>query len=155
MKFAYYKTDFDPDKTFIEIGYEKDFIKSIKLLDGISHKDEKSKISDKCFKELEEYFKGKRKKFTVKFKAHGTEFQEKCWKELLKIPYGQTKTYGQIAEEIKNPKAARAVGNANNKNPLWIIIPCHRVLGKNGSLTGYAGGLKIKEKLLKLEKENL
>ena len=81
----------------------------------------------------------------------GTPFQMKVWEELRKIPYGETLSYGQIAENVGNPKAARAVGMANNKNPIMIIVPCHRVIGKNGKLVGYAGGVDIKEKLLKIE----
>lgn len=81
----------------------------------------------------------------------GTEFQKKVWNELRNIPYGQTKTYKDIALAIKNEKACRAIGNANNKNPLPIIIPCHRVIGSNGKLVGYSGGLDIKEKLLNIE----
>lgn len=85
----------------------------------------------------------------------GTEFQKKVWKELLNIPYGETRSYKDIAIAIGNGKACRAVGNANNKNPIAIIVPCHRVVGSNGSMTGYAGGLDIKEKLLKIEKYNI
>ncbi|MCC8169988.1 MAG: methylated-DNA--[protein]-cysteine S-methyltransferase, partial [Oscillospiraceae bacterium] len=83
---------------------------------------------------------------------HGTDFQRRVWSELLKIPYGETRSYGQIAASIGNPKASRAVGSANNKNPIAIVIPCHRVIGANGSLTGYAGGLDIKSFLLETEK---
>ena len=101
--------------------------------------------------ELEEYFSGKRKKFTVLVSLHGTEFQKHVWESLMRIPYGETRCYGEIAAEIGNPKASRAVGMANNRNPVMIIVPCHRVIGKNGSLVGYAGGLKVKEYLLNLE----
>ena len=102
-------------------------------------------------KELREYFEGTRKVFTVPLSLKGTPFQMKVWEELRKIPYGETLSYGQIAENVGNPKAARAVGMANNKNPIMIIVPCHRVIGKNGKLVGYAGGVDIKEKLLKIE----
>ena len=84
----------------------------------------------------------------------GTEFQKSVWAALVRIPYGQTRTYGQIAADIGRPKAARAVGMACNQNPVWIAIPCHRVLGRNGALTGYAGGLDLKQKLLELEHRN-
>ena len=84
----------------------------------------------------------------------GTEFQQKVWKALQEIPYGETRTYGEIAAAIGNPKAARAVGMANNKNPIGIIIPCHRVVGANGKLVGYAGGMEKKEFLLELERNN-
>lgn len=111
--------------------------------------------NDDFFKEtigqLEEYLQGKRKKFTIKLNPKGTGFQQKVWHELQKIPYGKTVSYGDIATRINNPKAVRAVGGANNKNPIPIIIPCHRVVGKNGSLVGYAGGLEIKKRLLEVE----
>lgn len=102
--------------------------------------------------QLKEYFEGRRKDFDLPLAARGTEFQMRVWKELQKIPYGETRTYGEIAEAIGRPKAARAIGGANNRNPLSIIVPCHRVVGKNGDLVGYASGLDLKEKLLKLEK---
>ena len=97
----------------------------------------------------------KRKIFDIPIKLDGTEFQVKVWTELLKLPYGKTCSYLDIAKKIGNPNAARAVGMANNKNKIQIIIPCHRVIGSNKKLIGYAGGIKIKEKLLKLEKDNL
>ncbi len=105
-------------------------------------------------RELKEYFEGQRKAFTVPLQPRGTPFQQKCWAALLQIPYGETRTYGQQAAMIGNPKACRAVGMGNNRNPLPIFIPCHRVVGANGSLTGYAGGLNIKEKLLQIERMN-
>lgn len=105
--------------------------------------------------QLEEYFSGKRKSFDLPFEFKGTEFQKSVWNELLKIPYGETCSYGEIAKRIGNPKASRAIGMANNRNPISIIIPCHRVIGASGKLVGYGGGLDIKEILLNLEKENL
>ena len=95
---------------------------------------------------------GHRKSFDIPIKFVGTPFQISVWKALQSIPYGQTASYKDIANLIENPRAYRAVGMANNKNPLAIIVPCHRVVGADGSLTGYAGGIKIKEKLLELEK---
>ncbi len=106
-------------------------------------------------KQLDEYFAGKRKNFDIPIELNGTDFQIKVWKELLKIPYGETCTYLDIAKRVGNPNASRAVGMANNKNKIMIIVPCHRVIGSNKKLVGYAGGLDIKEKLLKLEKENV
>jgi len=103
-------------------------------------------------KQLDEYFTGKRKKFDIPLNLKGTEFQVKVWEALKTIPYGETRSYGELAARIGNPKACRAVGMANNHNPVSIIIPCHRVIGCKGSLTGYAGGLKIKQQLLELEK---
>lgn len=105
-----------------------------------------------CKKQLLQYFSGKRKTFDLKLKPKGTEFQLKVWNELLKIPYGETVSYSDIAKNIGKPKASRAVGNAVNKNPIFIIIPCHRVIGKSGSLVGFAYGLDKKEYLLNLEK---
>jgi methylated-DNA-[protein]-cysteine S-methyltransferase len=102
--------------------------------------------------QLNEYLEGKRNSFDLPLNPKGTEFQKKVWAALCDIPYGETRSYKQIAECVGNPKACRAVGMANNKNPIMIFIPCHRVVGSNGSLTGYAGGLDMKEKLLLLEK---
>ena len=105
--------------------------------------------------QLDEYFAGKRKKFDIPIKFNGTDFQVKVWEELLKIPYGETCSYLDIAKRIGNPKASRAVGMANNKNKIIIIVPCHRVIGSNKKLVGYACGLDVKEKLLELEKGNV
>jgi len=107
-----------------------------------------SKCLQECILQLQEYFKGKRTRFTVKLNLKGTEFQQKVWKELLKIPFGKTRSYLEQAKCLGNVKAIRAVANANGKNPIWILIPCHRVIGSNGSLTGYAGGLWRKKWLL-------
>ena len=107
-----------------------------------------------AYRQLMEYFDGERKEFHLPLKPEGTEFQKKVWAALREIPYGETRSYGQIAARIGDPKASRAVGMANNKNPLAIVVPCHRVVGANGSLTGYAGGLDVKEYLLKLESEH-
>ncbi|MCL1791069.1 MAG: methylated-DNA--[protein]-cysteine S-methyltransferase [Peptococcaceae bacterium] len=101
-----------------------------------------------------EYLDGRRRDFALRLRLFGTEFQQKVWRELLKIPYGVTISYGDIAYAVGNRKGARAVGMANNRNPVSLIVPCHRVIGKNGKLVGYGGGLDIKEKLLSLEKMN-
>lgn len=113
---------------------------------------EETDLIKECFKQLKEYFEGNRVKFDLPLDARGTEFQKKVWNELLRIPYGETKSYKDIAVAIGNEKACRAIGMANNKNPIPIIIPCHRVIGSNGKLVGYAGGLNVKEKLLNIEK---
>ena len=110
-----------------------------------------SPLINQCKFQLEEYFSGKRKTFDIPLAPKGTEFQRKVWKALTLIPYGSTCSYKDIAEGIGCNKGYRAVGMANNKNPIMIIIPCHRVIGANGKLTGYAGGLDLKEELLKLE----
>lgn len=104
--------------------------------------------------QLHEYFLGQRQEFTVPLNPMGTSFQLSVWEELRKIPYGVTCSYGEIAERIGNPKAQRAIGMANHHNPIGVIVPCHRVIGKNGALTGYAGGIHLKERLLSLEKQN-
>lgn len=105
-------------------------------------------------KELELYLEGKLKTFSLPIYFKGTEFQERVWKELLNIPYGETTTYKELAKKVNCEKGPRAVGGALNKNPLAIIVPCHRVIGSNGKLVGFAGGLDLKEKLLLLEKSN-
>jgi methylated-DNA-[protein]-cysteine S-methyltransferase len=101
--------------------------------------------------ELESYFRGDLREFTCPLDLCGTEFQKRCWEALRKIPYGKVCSYGDIAREVGSPKAFRAVGQANHNNPVPIIVPCHRVIGSNGKLTGFGGGLDIKEKLLELE----
>ena len=102
-------------------------------------------------RELQEYFAGQRRQFDLPLAPQGTPFQQSVWQALRQIPYGQTASYKQIAQAIGHPTACRAVGGANNKNPLPIFIPCHRVIGAGGSLTGYAGGLDLKQGLLALE----
>lgn len=104
-----------------------------------------------AIKQLEEYFIGVRKEFELPLATEGTEFQKRIWAVLTTIPYGRTKSYGEVAALAGEPKASRAVGMANNKNPIAIIVPCHRVIGANGSLIGYAGGIKIKQWLLNHE----
>ena len=101
-----------------------------------------------CVAQLDEYFKGSRQQFQIKLNPEGTEFQKRVWNELLKIPYGKTISYLEVTKKLGDAKAIRAVANANGKNPVWIIIPCHRVIGSDGSLTGYAGGLHRKKWLL-------
>lgn len=113
-----------------------------------------NQLTRDCKKELAEYFQGKRKTFTVPLAPKGTVFQQKVWKAVREIPYGCTQTYGEIAEKAGSPKAYRAVGMANHQNPILILTPCHRVIGSNGSLTGYAAGIDNKRYLLELEKKN-
>jgi methylated-DNA-[protein]-cysteine S-methyltransferase len=107
---------------------------------------------DETVRQLRAYFAGDLKTFEISLAPQGTAFQLKVWKFLCDIPYGETISYGELARRIANPKASRAVGLANGSNPIPIIIPCHRVIGSNGKLTGYGGGLPIKEKLLALER---
>ena len=112
-------------------------------------------IIEKLFKQLDEYFDKKRTEFDIDVVLKGTEFQLAVWNGLLTIPYGETITYSELAKRIGNPKAVRAVGGALNKNPIPIIYPCQRVIGKNGSLTGFGGGLDLKTRLLKIEDKGL
>ena len=106
-------------------------------------------------RQLGAYFAGELQDFDLKLTPQGTPFQQEVWAELCKIPYGETISYGELARRVGNPNASRAVGLANGSNPIPIIIPCHRVIGSNGKLTGYGGGLPIKEKLLALERRQL
>ena len=138
----------------IAIGESDNYITNIFFNTDLIPKDVKiveSEIIKECYNQLELYFSGKLKVFSVNIKPKGTEFMQKVWKELCNIPYGKTVSYKYIAEQIGNVKAVRAVGAANGKNPIPIIIPCHRVIGNNNKLVGYRGGLEIKEKLLKFE----
>lgn len=110
-------------------------------------------LLERAASQLEEYFRGARRTFDIPLCLEGTGFQTKVWKALQNIPYGKTLSYGAVAQSIGNPKASRAVGMANNRNPISIIVPCHRVIGAGGALTGYGGGLPIKEFLLDLEQK--
>lgn len=114
-----------------------------------------SPLLDAAEAQLREYFAGERRTFDLPLAPHGTAFQQRVWAALRAIPYGETRTYGELAAAIDSPNASRAVGMANHRNPIPIIIPCHRVIGANGTLTGYAGGLEVKRKLLALEGINI
>ena len=118
--------------------------------DGKTEKAETELLS-RAERELEDYFEGQRREFTLPLAPSGTEFQRRVWDALLTVPYGETRSYGEIASLIGSPKASRAVGAANHRNPISIFIPCHRVIGADGSLTGYGGGLDVKSSLLALE----
>ena len=119
-----------------------------------SHDDEKDILKEAYIK-IDKYLKGDIKKFTLPLVLEGTPFMKEVWEVLQEIPYGETLTYKEVAEKVGRPKAARAVGMACNKNPIPILIPCHRVIGSSGKLTGYRGGMGIKRKLLNLESKNL
>ena len=118
-----------------------------------SAKDRSSAIAQQAAEELEAYLNGELKHWSVPLDLNGsgTNFQQEVWQELLNIPYGETRSYSEIACKIGKPNAVRAIGQANHRNPLPIVIPCHRVIGQNGSMTGYGGGIPLKEKLLELE----
>lgn len=109
------------------------------------------KKTEEVDNQLQEYFQKKRTTFDLRLAAKGSPFQKEVWKLLMEIPYGETRSYGQLANQLGNPGASRAVGRANATNPIAIIVPCHRVIGSNGTLTGYAGGLGMKEALLRFE----
>ena len=113
----------------------------------------KTPLMEKAERQLLEYFRGERKSFDLPLAPEGTVFQKKVWQALKEIPYGQTRSYGEIARQVGCPKGFRAVGMANHRNPLPILIPCHRVVGSKGALTGYAGGVELKGQLLELEKK--
>ena len=149
MNFAIYPTLLGN----LQISYEQDAVTSIDLTDLPEETGEKTELTNIVYEQLTEYFDGKRTTFNFPYVLKGTDFQKKVWKALCDIPYGETRSYKDIAVAINQPTASRAVGNANNKNPLMIVVPCHRVIGANGSLTGYAGGLHIKEALLTIEKK--
>lgn len=136
---------------FLKIGYEGDAVTCLKSVPPDDPKGQKTPLTDRVYGEIMEYLDGKRRHFDFPIELHGTDFQKKVWNQLQKIPYGETRTYKEVAEAIGNPKASRAVGMANNKNPIFIVVPCHRVVGSDGKLTGYAGGLDMKAALLELE----
>ena len=148
IKFAFYESDFG----LFKIGTEENKICYIKIAEKIDCENEPCELTDEAFGEIEEYIFGNRKAFDLPLKMKGTPFQIKVWQELCRIPYGKTVSYKEIAERIGNPKAARAVGMANHNNPLWIVVPCHRVVSADGKLNGYAGGTDVKKKLLQTER---
>jgi methylated-DNA-[protein]-cysteine S-methyltransferase len=147
---AYYRSEIG----LIEISGTEDGILSLGFVEEESV--DNSGISpclEKCIEQLDEYFRGKRKEFSVNLLSEGTDFQKKVWNELRKIPFGETVSYKDIATSIGNKKATRAVGGAIGKNKIGIIIPCHRVIGSDGNLTGYGGGIWRKKWLLKHERD--
>lgn len=151
MKYAFYETPFG----LIKIGYEEGKLTCVTRINKIDEENEPSDITERAYAQLTEYFEGTRKEFDLPLKLVGTEFQISVWNALLDIPYGETRSYKDIAIAIGNPKACRAVGMANHNNPLWIVVPCHRVIGTNKKLVGYAGGVDMKERLLAMESENI
>lgn len=143
---------YNSGKYLYEIIEENGYIVKIGVVDSIYEGVSSSLVVDECIKELDEYFNKKRKVFNVPIKLNGTLFQMKVFEVLKSIPYGHTLSYKDIAILIGNPKASRAVGNACNKNPIMIVVPCHRVIGKNDKLVGFAYGTNLKEELLELER---
>ena len=136
----------------IRIGVTGDHVTSLVRVDKAGE-DDPTPLSERAFAELSEYFAGKRKNFDLPIACEGTEFQKKVWKALLDIPYGETRSYREIARAVESPKSYRAVGGANHLNKICILIPCHRVVNADGSLGGYGGGLDMKEILLDLERK--
>lgn len=151
LKNKYYKSPIG----IINVLYAEEGVYKITLVKSIPKdyfEERKNDLGDKVISELKEYFNGQRKIFDFPLVIIGTDFQRTVWKELRKINYGEIKTYSDIAKNIGKSNACRAVGNANNKNPFMIVIPCHRVIGKNKNSGGYAFGVDIRDKLLELEK---
>lgn len=140
----------------LELAEQDGALMSVRLVrEVMPEKDDAVPLLGQAADQLREYFAGQRKTFDLPLAPQGTAFQKAVWKALLEIPYGQTCTYGDIARRIGNPRAARAVGMANHYNPLMIVVPCHRVVGSGGALTGYACGLDVKKFLLELEKAHV
>ena len=139
------------DKGLAAILWENDDPKRVRLDHGLE--DKKHKVLVEAERQLLEYFAGTRDAFSLPLDFSGTPFQKKVWAALCRIPFGETRSYADIAKEVGSPKAVRAVGSANGKNPISIVAPCHRVIGKNGKLTGFAGGLEVKGFLLGLEQK--
>ncbi|GAB2981733.1 methylated-DNA--[protein]-cysteine S-methyltransferase [Mucilaginibacter puniceus] len=153
MSIIYYRTPVGIAK----ISSEDDFITAITITDNDEAiiKEPASVVQKMAVDQLDEYFSGKRKKFDLPIKQSGTDFQQQVWQQLLNIEYGTTITYAQLSNQMKSPLAIRAIAAANGKNNLWIVVPCHRVIGSDGSLTGYAGGLWRKQWLLEHEATTL
>lgn len=126
-------------------------LQAVPMAPSLNSQEPAIKILAQAVRELSEYFKGERKDFNLPLDIKGTPFQKNVWSELQKIPYGKTVSYKDIAKKVSSEKAVRAVGTANGRNPLSIVVPCHRVIASNGTLSGYAGGMNIKAKLLQLE----
>lgn len=150
-----FKTHYKSPIGTVEIEGTQDSILNLNFVDQAhSDDDDLPSCIKECAKQIDEYFQGNRKTFSLNLIMQGTDFQKSVWRQLMKIPYGTTASYGEVAVAIGNPTACRAVGSANGKNPISIIVPCHRVIGSDGTLTGYGGGLWRKEWLLKHEKDN-
>jgi methylated-DNA-[protein]-cysteine S-methyltransferase len=139
------------DEGLVAILWEKDSPRRVRLSDLVAN--EQHPVLVETERQLGEYFAGKRKTFSISLDIRGTRFQKDVWQALLAIPFGETRSYGQLAKQLGNPRATRAVGAANGRNPLSIIVPCHRVIGSSGKLTGFAGGLEAKAQLLSLERQ--
>jgi len=148
-----YKWTYKTEIGDITIGTNDHRIIYLKTCDKLVAERKETPLIQKAYGQLLEYLGGNRTEFDLPLELRGTDFQKNVWQTSCHIPYGTTTTYKQLAETMNKPKAVRAVGAANGQNPIWIIVPCHRVIGSNGSLTGYGGGLPLKKKLLELERQ--
>lgn len=148
-EYAYYPFAFG----LLKIGYADGAVVSLDRVTqpGLDHLP--CPLTDSAFAQIDEYLAGRRKNFDFLYVLNGTPFQQKVWRALCDIPFGETRSYKQVAEAVGSPNACRAVGMANHRNPMMIVVPCHRVVGASGSLTGYAGGLDMKSALLALEQK--
>jgi methylated-DNA-[protein]-cysteine S-methyltransferase len=140
------------EKGLVAILWENDNPRRVVL--GDMRKADRQPILDDAERQLKEYFAGRRQGFSIPLDMRGTPFQQSVWEALLAIPFGETRSYGQLAKQLGKPTAMRAVGAANGRNPISIVVPCHRVIGSSGQLIGFAGGLEAKERLLKIESES-
>lgn len=145
--FTFYKSPFG----LLKIGIQNEELVHIGIVPKQDEEHQPTALSEEAFAQLQDYFSGRRTEFSLPYALVGTEFQRQVWTQIAKIPYGQTATYKDIAQAVGKPRAFQATGRAVGTNPLAIIIPCHRVVGANGDLTGYAFGLEVKKSLLKLE----
>ena len=136
----------------LKIGYQDGAVTLLKRTEEPARSEGRTELTDMVFQQVSEYLDGRRREFDFPYRLQGTEFQRKVWRALCAIPYGETRTYGEIAAAVGSPRACRAVGMANHCNPILIAVPCHRVIGANGKLVGYGSGLDMKEALLQLEK---
>ena len=146
---AWYRSEIGP---FEVVGNQKGILMITFNKDPLATDRDLPDCMTECLRQLDEYFRGLRQKFSIPLLLEGTDFQKAVWRQLQKIPFGQTASYGDVARAIGSPKAFRAVGNANNKNPIPVIIPCHRVIGSDGKLVGFGGGIWRKDWLLEHER---
>ncbi len=146
-----YADHFNSPLGLVEVTASDQGVLSVQFESQAQHPKHSNGLTNDCIHQLQAYFDGELKNFTVALEQNGTAFQRQVWHALTEVPYGQTASYLDVAERINNPKAIRAVGSANGRNPIAIIVPCHRIIGSNGTLTGYAGGLDKKAWLLEHE----
>lgn len=151
-KYASY--DFMNSTLVIQYDTEDERITRISLTEFQYKTNVRTELTNKAYTQILEYMDGKRATFDIPYRLEGTDFQKEVWQALCDIPYGETRSYKQIATLLGTPKGSRAIGNANNRNPLLIIVPCHRVISSTGTLRGYAGGIDMQQLLLNIEKEN-